>query len=215
LWSFNEEVVARASARSRIPVISAVGHETDFTIADFVADIRAPTPSAAAELVVGRKDQFEEHLVHVQARLGRGLREYVLAQRNHLLELKASPVLREPAELVRQFSQRVDALAVRVQHAAAGAVSMGKVRLDDLAMRGTHEVRITHQRWGQDVRRMEAQLRALSPLAVLSRGYSVTTDAHRRVIRDVRQLKPGDQVRTRVALGSIASTVEWIEGEQT
>ncbi|MCE9616304.1 MAG: exodeoxyribonuclease VII large subunit [Lentisphaerae bacterium] len=207
LWCFNEEAVARAISRSRLPVISAVGHEIDFTIADFVADVRAATPSAAAELVVGRKEEFEERVAGLRVALSRGLRERVLTLRNRLLAARASPVLREPAEVVRQQMQRVDSLSLRMQHAMTEAVAEGQSRLRDLNLRRVHRLRIAQQRCTQDVRRLDAQIRALSPLAVLERGYSVTTDAQRKVITDVRQLKAGDRLRTRLAAGTIESTV--------
>ncbi len=213
LWCFNEEIVARAIARSRIPVISAVGHEIDFTIADFVADVRAPTPSAAAEIVVGRKEEFVENLRGLRGLLTRNLRERMMFERHRLLEASGSPVFQEPAGVIRQYLQRVDGLAMRAEHAVTGTIGEVRSQLGDLAMRGGHELRIRQQRWGQDLRRLEAQVRALSPLAVLARGYSVTTDAQRRLIRDVRTLKAGERLLTRLASGQVESTVERIKGE--
>ena len=185
LWAFNEEVVARAIAASRIPVISAVGHEIDFTISDFVADVRAPTPSAAAELAVPEKTGMEIQITRLAARLGGSLQNQVYVLRERIPGFRQTMVhaLRSG---VRQRQQQVDQSAIALSHRLESAVAEKK----------------------QNVRRLEAQLRALSPLAVLDRGYSLTQTADGDVVRDASRLKKGDTVKTRFAKGTVLSEVK-------
>lgn len=185
LWCFNEEIVARAIARSRIPVISAVGHEIDYTISDFTADLRAPTPSSAAELVVGCKEAFEEGLEGYRVALTRMLRERILEMHNRLLSVSGSYVFSEPRNMVRQYLQRIDTVWLRMKHAVDSAA----------------------QEQAQYLRGMEDRLRALSPLEVLGRGYSITMDEQGRTVKDAGRLKQGQTVVTRVEKGSFESKV--------
>jgi exodeoxyribonuclease VII large subunit len=207
LWAFNEEVVARAIARSRIPVISAVGHETDFTISDFVADLRAPTPSAAAELVVGRKDAFERELAQHSAALARALRQAWLEARARFLAAAGHYVFREPANLVRLYRQRLEGLGVRLRRRLEDRAREAQQGLDDLALRLTQRVQASRTLWRQQVSGLERQLAALSPLAVLERGYSLTRTCDGRVVRSAGELRKGQAVVTRVARGSFESEV--------
>ena len=229
LWCFNEEVVARAIARSTIPVISSVGHEIDFTISDFVADLRAPTPSAAAELVVGCKDAFQERLNEQQARLVRALRESTLAARNRLRHASGSYVFREPANAAARHRQKLEACRMRIEHTLRGAlqdtqqtldligprlqqqmraaVQESRQTLEDVQLRMVHRAKLRHQMGSQDIRRLVMQLRALNPLAVLQRGYSVTRGADGRIIAKTTDVKPEEIVETQVADGRFESTV--------
>jgi len=207
LWCFNEEVVARAIARSVIPVISAVGHETDFTISDFVADLRAPTPSAAAELVVGRKDAFEKMLSEMSRRLSRSLRECVLEAKNRLLTMGTSYVFHEPGNLVKQYLQSLDNLRMRIQHEVWGKLREGVQYLDDLGLRMLHQVEIRRQSCRQDFKRLDTQLRSLNPSAVLQRGYSITRDEKGRIVHIAADLLVGQHLFTRVAKGIFESEV--------
>ena len=233
LWSFNEEVVARAIARSTIPVISAVGHEVDFTISDFVADLRAPTPSAAAELVVGCKEAFQDRLAEQQGRLVRALRESALAARNRLLHAAGSYVFREPANAAARHRQKLDACRMRIEHKLRGAlqetqqtldliesrlqqetrtaVQVSRQTLEDLRLRMVHRAKLRHQMGVQDVRRVAMQLRALNPLAVLQRGYSVTRGADGRIIARVADVKPDEIVETQVADGRFEAEVKIVK----
>jgi exodeoxyribonuclease VII large subunit len=207
LWCFNEEIVARAIAQSALPVISAVGHEIDFTISDFVADLRAPTPSAAAELVVGRKDDFVEQLSGMSRRLARALREALVEARNRWLAASRSYVFREPSNLVRQYRERIAGLAVRVRHEVTGRLRDAQQRLDDLGMRAAHRISMRGQLAAQELKRLRTQLAALNPLAVLERGYSVTSDSKGRIVRSADSLSRGERVTTRVARGVFESSV--------
>lgn len=205
LWCFNEEIVARAIVRSRVPVISAVGHEIDFTISDFVADLRAPTPSAAAELVVGRKEAFEEALQLARGRLNRALREQVLEARNRLLVATKSPLLRDPRHIVVQNLQRIDGVSLRIEHVISAAIQQGHVTMNDVAMRTGHVVSFHLERNRQHIRRMGAQLQALSPLAVLGRGYSVTMNSRNHVLKNAGEVTSGERLITRLAEGVVDS----------
>ncbi|MBN1557759.1 MAG: exodeoxyribonuclease VII large subunit [Lentisphaerae bacterium] len=207
LWAFNEERVARAIAASAVPVISAVGHEIDYTISDFVADLRAPTPSAAAELVVARKDALQARIGMLGGRLAGALREGVWRSRQRLRQSAASYVFREPGNLARRYRERLDGFGVRAARAAEGRFREGQQRADELAGRlGRGMLRGLAER-GQDLKRLNAQLKALSPLAVLERGYSVTRRADGTVIRDADGVKAGERVTTRVRSGSFDSEV--------
>ncbi|MDD4869788.1 MAG: exodeoxyribonuclease VII large subunit [Kiritimatiellae bacterium] len=211
LWAFNEEIVARAIARSRLPVISAVGHEIDFTISDFVADLRAPTPSAAAELVVGRKDAFEDMLKEMSRRLVKSLEGSVLRLKNRLVAAGSSYVFKEPANMARHYRQKIDGLMVRVEHEIHGRLRETQQMLDDYSLRMVHEVKIRRQNSLQDVKRLTMQLKALNPLAVLNRGYSITRNSKGGIIRSVDDVRTGQRVTTRLARGTFESEVKKTE----
>jgi exodeoxyribonuclease VII large subunit len=186
LWAFNEEVVARAIAASRIPIISAVGHEIDFTIADFVADLRAATPSHAGELVVPELEAVRDELTRAAQALPAALLRRVAQEREQLKALASSWALRSPLERVTQFRQRLDELQERLQPLGQEFLVRRRERLSMYA----------------------AQLDGLSPLRVLERGYSVTTLENGQVLRAAGQVKPGDRIETRVAKGRLRSRVE-------
>ena len=237
LWAFNEEVVARAIAGCAVPTISAVGHETDVTIADFVADVRAPTPSAAAEMVVARKDDFSAHIDRLARRvtatmdgrlhrsesrlrmlearpgyaafrgrvamrgrhvselthaLGQGLRGRIVSQTRALQRLRTS---------LEQFDLRRRLGRVRSRLVAADAALLAQT------------VRIRHGADGR-LRGAAARLDALSPLAVLGRGYAVCWNADRTaIIRDASAVAPGDQVHVKLAHGELGCQVrEKVDG---
>lgn len=189
LWAFNEEVVARAIVASRIPVISAVGHEIDYTISDFAADLRAATPSHAGELVVPELASVEEELARAAESLPAALLRRVAQEREHLRTLASSWALRSPLERVTQFRQRLDEVQERLQPLGQEFVTIRRERLGMYA----------------------AQLDGLSPLRVLERGYSVTTLAGGEVLRKAAQVKPGDRIVTRVAKGRLCSRVDEVD----
>lgn len=229
LWCFNEEVVARAIARSKIPVISAVGHEIDFTISDFVADLRAPTPSAAAELVVGCKEAFQAQLAEMQRRQSAALRGRLEAMRHRLTRVGGSYVFREPANVVSRHRQRLEAFDLRLRHTLRGALQTSQQTLDWVSVRLQqhsrhalqngrqalqkvegrmgYALKLTHQTQLQDIKRLTLQLRALNPLAVLQRGYSVTRLADGRLLNRTAQAQAGEELITQVADGSVRSKI--------
>jgi exodeoxyribonuclease VII large subunit len=185
LWAFNEEIVARAVFASDIPVISAVGHEIDFTIADFVADLRALTPSEAGEKVVPRKDQLLETLVSRRAALATALRNRVLLMRRRLETLARSYAFRAPLEMLHREEQRLDDVSARMFSAAMMLMSASREKVAGIAGR----------------------LDNLSPLKVLSRGYSVTTKGGES-LKNAADVKEGDEIETRLHKGTIHSKVQ-------
>jgi exodeoxyribonuclease VII large subunit len=185
LWPFNEEVVARAIFGSAIPVISAVGHEVDYTIADFVADLRAPTPSAAAELVMPRKADLAEKIGGLVARTHSVLRNRVGLLEGKVEGLKNSYVLKTPLNVFAQLRQRVDDLTGSAAYAINNILEL-KTR---------------------DLATLSGKMQALSPLAVLERGYSITFKEG-RALKDIADVSTGDIIETRLAKDSILSRVE-------
>ena len=186
LWPFNEERVARAVASSRIPVISAVGHERDFTICDFVADLRVATPSAAAQLVIAGKAETLERIHSMRQRLASLLRLKLSESRRRLERAVGSPVFREPANLVRMYQQRVDELSLRLTRALRQAVERARARLQQAV----------------------GKLEALSPRAVLGRGYAILLhEATERALRRSADAQAGDRVRGVLAAGELEMRV--------
>ena len=194
LWAFNEEVVARSIARSRIPTISAVGHEIDFTIADFVADLRAPTPSAAAELVVKAKAEFQAELQQFQRRLDKDLRYRLSESRRRL----ASCILRHPAELVRQSQQQLDGLTHRLAR---------RQHLETQSARFATGMAHCRQATRQHLTVLAGKLDLLSPKSTLARGYSITRLVDGQVVKTVQTAPVGTIVRTLVVDGEFESVV--------
>ncbi len=207
LWAFNEEPVARALAACSVPTISAVGHETDFTIADFVADLRAPTPSAAAELLTRDWAEWREEIGALRARLERTTQQVLGEQRRNLARLAASSALREPRRVVRQLAQRLDDLrdglrdaAFRAVQARGQAVTVLQARL--AACQPAREIERRRRHLGQ----VEARLRALGPQGTLDRGYALALDAQGRTLVNAAKAGAGDAVT--IVLGKGALGVE-------
>ncbi len=188
LWAFNEEPVARAIHGSRIPVISAVGHEVDHTIADFAADLRAPTPSAAAEMVARGRLELEEHLDHLVLRLAAEMRRRVDFGRERLDGLRRR--LRSPRESLALARQRQADLMCRLSLAMVRKQQERAWRLDALA----------------------ARLNDLSPLRTLGRGYAIVTRAGGEIVRDAGTLLAGERVELRFARGRVGARIEEVEG---
>lgn len=207
LWSFNEEMVARAVARSRLPVISAVGHEIDFTICDFVADLRAPTPSAAAELVIRPRAEFEGMLLDLRRRLSQSLQNCSLQFRTRLVRAAHSHVFHQPKHLLTTYRQEVAQLRMRLAGSLRSEYVERQQRVDSAAqaMAAALRTRLLEKRLV--LQRIESQLRALGPHAVLQRGYSITRLADGRVLTRVSDAKKGSQIITMLADGQITSTV--------
>jgi len=185
LWAFNEEVVARAIYGSRIPVISAVGHETDFTIADFVADLRAPTPSAAAEMVVESEEHIRDLVDGLAARLVTNIRQELGRLRDTVQH--AARLLADPRKRLEQYSQRVDELLGRIILGLKHHVRRDRALL--IALTGA--------------------LDHLNPLSILARGYSVTrTVPDGTVVKDAAEVRSGDVLSTKLHKGEVISRVQ-------
>jgi exodeoxyribonuclease VII large subunit len=190
LWSFNEEVVVRAIAASRIPVISAVGHEIDVTLSDLAADVRALTPSEAAELVAPASEDLLAGLRQYERRLAVALRSRADAARSQLDALARHSLFRRPYQQLFERSRRLDELDARSLRAIRGVVRNAR----------------------QHAEAMTRRLESLSPLGVLGRGYSLTQrTSDGKIIRAASELSVGDQITTRFAQGQTTSRVERIE----
>ncbi len=231
LWAFNEEVLARAIAASALPVVSAVGHEVDFTIADFVADLRAPTPSAAAELVVPDSAEICRHLAQLHAKIRRRVLTEVEQLRNQLEYLKRSALFREPAQRLAQARQRLDLAQEALQRAIRTGVDARRRAFFDVAAilrqhRPDQVLTFSRQRLAALSRRIAecgqravaarrhrfekaaTMLRLLSPEATLGRGYSITTLESGQMLRSAAQAEPGARIVTKVRDGLLKSVVE-------
>ena len=186
LWAFNEEVVARAIYNSRIPVISAVGHEPDVTIADFVADVRASTPSNAAELAVPDQNELFSVLGDMGVRMEQSVKRMLYLRRRELERLGRSRSMTQPESYFRDKRMQLDYQSQRMVHAMQHTLDKEK----------------------RSAARLAAALDALSPLKVLGRGYSIATDKQGRVISSVAMVQSGDTLNLRMEDGSLSCRVE-------
>ena len=185
LWAFNDERVVRAVAASRVPVITGVGHETDFTLCDFASDLRAPTPTAAAELSTPDMGEMADELESLTSRLGYALQSVVSMTRVDLMETTQRLDRQSPLLLIRSDRQRLDELTGRA----------GRSLTNQLVMRRTL------------VQGLQNRLAALNPYAVLKRGYAILTDAAGQVVKSVEQVHPADRLDIQVSDGAIQSQV--------
>lgn len=230
LWEFNEEIVARAIFESRLPVVSAIGHEIDFTMADFVADLRASTPSAAAEMVVPDAVEVRRRFAQWQIRMQREVSKCLTRWRAWVEGFARAGVFRDTRKALAELSQRIDyaeetlrrglrvILAARRQRVVERSAAMREHRPDhimrikrqELVELANNLARAAHRRTDllrEREQRAAAMLRVLSPEATLSRGYSVTMNAEGRVVRSEKQVRPRMKLITRLRDGSIVSTV--------
>ena len=230
LAAFNSERVARAIAASRLPVVSTIGHETDFTIADFAADLRAPTPSAAAELITEAQHKIAEHLANQAHRLDRAVRFQILQAQQRLTRLPVSRAEFRVSALLRRASQRLDDLGSRQEAALDRQIRQRQQQVASLnAAVLSHDPRRplaqarerllacnTHidrslERLLRDFasahNAFDARLHSLSPLAVLDRGYALVIGPEGSLIRSIAQINPGDRLTTRLADGAFTSQV--------
>src|ERR1700688_3874972 len=230
LWSFNEEIVARAIAASTIAIISGVGHETDFTIADFVADVRASTPSAAAEIVVQSRQEFQRHLGELEHKISQRMRYILLEWRHHLKELTTHMGFRRLEDLLRRHRQQTDELTSRLGIALEGRIELLRrrytiagtritsfdlrARIRTLGLRlvqRSAELGMRMERFLvgkiQQLERLRVQLDERSPLRVLQRGYAICTDAAGNVVSAADQVSVGAEVKVQLASGSLGAEI--------
>ena len=234
LWSFNEEVVARAIHHSIIPVVSGIGHEIDFTIADFVADQRAPTPSAAAELVSPDSAALKSTLNNLYSQLHLRITGLLAGHMRNVTQL--SKRLPRPTYLLQNMTQRMDDLAVRLKLALDNGIALHRVRLNRFAdiLRGrsplqrlagyrnkcsvlekqlqNHLMRSLHARNDQ-LDYLSRSLKTVSPLATLERGYAIVTDEDENIVRRADQLSENAEISTRFSKGSVQSTVNRVNAD--
>ena len=234
LAAFNDESLARLVADSLIPVISAVGHETDFTILDFVADLRAPTPSAAAELVIRSRQEIEEQVESLQHRLEKALRYHLLMARQNLTEAAQHGAFGRMMDLIHRRQQRVDELLYRLAHAQRDVLETGRRRFETLAAAVRHydarrilagirkelEARtgamasatrtVLLRRRGR-LEQLAGQLQALSPTAILERGYALVFDSAGKLLTDAAGVAVGEEISARLARGSVVAAVKRTE----
>lgn len=192
LQPFNEELTARAIAASDLPVISAVGHETDYTIADFVADLRAPTPSAAAELAVPVKEDLLIRLDQLSAGLEQSVTSRLDRAMRRVEELAGRPVLTHPAAIMDRQLSRLALTRQRLQSTRDRWMSGEENRLVKLGIRGASALSVHYEKQVSRLDKATGSLKALSPLAVLSRGYSLVTDAEGKAVSRAGRLQRGD-----------------------
>ena len=233
LWCFNDEALARAVADCPIPIVSAVGHEIDFALTDFVADVRAATPSAAAELVSPDQSQYLTALTQLQQRLSRAVRRQLAQQQPRLLQLQQRLQQLHPQRRLEQQQQRLDELQLRLQRrmqqhlqtarrqhsylqqslqhlSPAKAIKQQQLQLQQLAKRLQQAQQQQLKYSSQQLARLSAQLHTVSPLATLARGYSISFDSQQQALTSSAQLKVGDAINTRLAQGSFSAVVTQI-----
>jgi len=231
LWAFNEEIVARAIFASEIPVISGVGHETDFTIADFVADVRASTPSAAAELVVQTRAQFDKHIADLRETLAGLFRYRLLEWSRRVHELSARRGFRRPLDLLRQQRQRADEMTSRLALGLRARLEQSRKRFTAAHLRiasfdfrvkiAAFRLRLERRAAELGVRierllrakrdrleKLTLQLQERSPLRVLERGYAIATDAAGNLLRDAAQVTLGDAVAIQLHRGRLTAEIK-------
>ena len=233
LWAFNEEQVARAIAAAPVPVISAVGHETDYTISDFVADLRAATPSAAAELVIARKDEIETRIIRLTERLRETVRGNLQRRRAAVHSLQTRPGLSGWPTRVAMRGRQIDELAYRLSQSTRDRIigrqrqrlhelrlqlegldlgrQLGIIRNRLLKGRGAliSAMRENHRKHDSCLRVAASRLGSLSPLAVLARGYAVCWNADRSsIIRDATKVAPGQDIHITLHHGSLECEIK-------
>jgi exodeoxyribonuclease VII large subunit len=238
LWAFNEELVARSIAASSIPIISAVGHETDYTIADFVADLRAATPTAAAELAVPHIVELQQQWKRQQQRLIQAIRYRVIEDKERLQRIRRSPFFLYPRKYLLEQAQRLDRLQEQLEQRTKRIAERGHSRLARLqtVLAGHNpgeRVAFAAKRWQSTARQLEQsmtaavkekklrlhgsirQLDALSPLKVMSRGYSLLYDEReQRLIKSIDDVQLGDVVKVKVSDGQLECHVWSLRGDQ-
>lgn len=231
LWAFNEEIVAQAIYSSTLPIISAVGHEIDFTIADFVADVRAPTPSAAAEMVSPDQQELQQNFTAYEQHLAKVMQKSLTQQQQKLTWLQKR--LKHPGQQLREFQQRLDELESRLRNATQVLIELKQTQLQaghtnllrvtpshTIAQLSTQQQNLKHrlvlalqntqQQTQQHLNQLAQRMHAVSPLATLARGYAIVSDGQQNIVRSADQLEAGQLIETQLHQGYVTSEVKSI-----
>lgn len=238
LWSFNEEIVARSIADSAIPIISAVGHETDYTISDFVADLRAATPTGAAELAVPSQQELKDRVLSMERAMARSVLERVRREKSKLDQYKKSYAFRYPEQLIKQKEQELDRNVDQlsksltqmhkrkqeqwsniqkrfIQQHPEKQVNQFSQQIEQMISRSNRAIQVEYQKKEKRFKSTLDKLTLLNPLNTMKRGYSVTYSPEGGVIQSTKNVQPGDQITVKVVDGSIDCQVWGIEEEKT
>ncbi len=234
LWPFNEECVAEAVFQSKIPVVSAVGHETDFSICDFVADLRAPTPSAAAEVVLGEKQRLVERLLEMQRQMTMQITHRYQNLKLRLDKILTQPLMQDPYALLGIYSQKIDEATYRLDQWASSTIAQEKMRLEGMhrqlvGLKPSHKITLHRKELGghaaaldqaiktsierrrEKLRSLYAQFKAMHPQNILSKGYCIPfTQKEKSIMMSASSAEVGEQIRLLFHDGEVLSTVKEI-----
>ncbi|MCI6349379.1 MAG: exodeoxyribonuclease VII large subunit [Tenericutes bacterium] len=206
LWAFNEEIVARAVYNAKKPIVSAVGHEIDFTICDFVADLRAPTPTGAAELVVPSKLEIQKYLSDYNSRLLSVITSKISTYKTTLKKLESSYILNNPKSMYEVEEQKLDSILEKLGSLMGHTLEKSKLKLENLTKNITPNILYKLDKNKSHLETLEQKLELLNPENILKKGYSLTIKDG-KIITDVSELKDGDTITTKLSIGTINSKV--------
>lgn len=206
LWAFNEEIVARAVYNAKKPIVSAVGHEIDFTICDFVADLRAPTPTGAAELVVPSKLEIQKYLSDYNSRLLSVITSKISTYKITLKKLESSYILNNPKTMYEVEEQKLDSILEKLGSLMGHTLEKSKLKLENLTKNITPNILYKLEKNKSHLETLEQKLELLNPENILKKGYSLTIKDG-KIITDASELKDGDTITTKLSIGTINSKV--------
>ncbi len=206
LWAFNEEIVARAVYNAKKPIVSAVGHEIDFTICDFVADLRAPTPTGAAELVVPSKLEIQKYLSDYNSRLLSVITSKISTYKTTLKKLESSYILNNPKSMYEVEEQKLDSILEKLGSLMGHTLEKSKLKLENLTKNITPNILYKLEKNKSHLETLEQKLELLNPENILKKGYSLTIKDG-KIITDASELKDGDTITTKLSIGTINSKV--------
>lgn len=206
LWAFNEEIVARAVYNAKKPIVSAVGHEIDFTICDFVADLRAPTPTGAAELVVPSKLEIQKYLSDYNSRLLSVITSKISTYKTALKKLESSYILNNPKSMYEVEEQKLDSILEKLGSLMGHTLEKSKLKLENITKNITPNILYKLEKNKSHLETLEQKLELLNPENILKKGYSLTIKDG-KIITDASELKDGDTITTKLSIGTINSKV--------
>ena len=217
LWAFNEEIVATAIYNSRVPVVSAVGHEIDYTISDFVADVRAPTPSAAAEIVTKKRSDIIEKIGNLERQLNFKIDNILISNASILSNVQHNKAMRQPEFILKDYMMRLDFACLGLVKDILSYFKSRKERLSSIGSRLEESIHRGYIRYENRLNVVESRLYGFDPMMILKRGYAYVEDEKSRNVRSIKDISYGSVIRTRLYDGSFKSKVEGVndEGEET